>query len=603
MNEVKIIVTVDNRTFQDFERIRRHIRGIFDDQSQLGGGGGVSDTFSKTARKAGEAGGKALKEGLSFSLSALKDAPWELKAAGAAVGGVLGVTAGAAAAAVLTGGVLAGAAVGGIVGGLKLAAQSPEVQDAASVLGSSILAELQEMARSAGFADASIAALDQLGEAWDRNSTHVREALYAAAKYVEPLTDAVEGFGERILPKITLAIQRAGPVVDVLKTGLPQLGEALGKALDDMTRNADEGAAALQMVFDIVSITVIALGNAVDAGAKFYNTLLDVGSAVSGAAEDIIDFITPFDFFSNYLADVNDEFERLRDIADGSNPKLTAFSVDIKGTAGEMRDAERAAKGVQRAVDEMNAAFEDAFDTMMDVESANIDVKLGFIDLRKELQELGKVKDADSEKGLRQKDAINEQIQLLDRQRQAAIDAGAGSKEATDTANAAYVAGIDALKKMLKELGLLTPALEKYLAQWRELAAPKVISITAKVNVVESGGRTPARGTYAQAAGGLTPTSVFGAASGMMIGGGSLTEVGEYGRELVRLPPSAQVYNHGTSNRMLDALGSGGGGRVAIEVYPAPSFTATLSDEMIKNLRFRVRNEAGGDVNAFFSAY
>lgn len=604
MNEVEIIITAQNRTFQEFERVRRQIHGIADDMNKLGAK--IPETFSKpsTKKKIKDEVSETIKGGIQFGFSSIGDVikamPSEMKLAGAALGGLVGLQAASAIAAILTGGILAGAAAGAVAGGLKLAAQDPEVKDAASALGSQVTANLQAMATTAGFSGQAIESLDKVGDAWGRNSVLIRDALHAAADYVQPLTDAVIGFAENVLPSITKAVQRAEPVVRVLEKGIPQLGAGIGRMLDDMTKNADEGAAALQMVFDITTALVGALGKAVDNGARFYGTMLDVGSSVSGAMEDFADILPIFGFLKDYLHDTNDEFEKLRDISDGATPKISGFSQGIRGTAGELKDAQRAADKTARAILDLNNAFEVAFDTMMNVEDANIDVKLGFIEMRKELGELGRVTDMNSEKGLRATEIINGQVKMLERQRDAAVEAGAGSKESIDAANKAYLAGIDTLRRMLKELGLLTPAMDAYLARWRELIAPKVVPVTLKVNVVESGGRIPARGQYALASGGMVPA---GAASGMLLGGGSLTKVGEYGAEYAQFPPGTKIHNNGTTQRIDAALAGGGGGPLRIEVSAAPSFGQSFVDETIKQLRFRVRTEAGGDANAFFEAY
>lgn len=608
MNEVEIIITAENRTFQEFERVRRHIHGIADDLDKLSKS--IPGKFSApgTKQKIKEELGDGIKGGIEFGMSGIGDVvkamPTEMKVAGAALGAMVGLQAASAAAAILTGGILAGAAAGAVIGGLKLAAQDPEVKAAGSALGERITANMQAMAVTAGFNSQAITSLDKVGEAWGRNSAKIRDAMDAAARYVQPLTDAVIAFGEEVLPSITKAVQRAEPVVKVLSTGIPQLGKGLGQALDDMTKNADEGAAALQMVFDITTALIGALGNAVDKGAQFFGTMLDVGSAVSGAAEDVVDILPTFGFLKDYVRGANDEFEKLRDISDGATPKITGFGEGIKGTAGETRDMERAARNATRAVADLNAAFELAFGVMMNVEESTIAVKLGFIEMREELKELGRFTDLNSEKGLRGTQIINDQISALERQRDAAIKAGDGSKEATDAANRAYLAGIDTLRKMLKDLGLLTPAMEAYLAKWRELVAPKTVSITAKVNVVESGGLV--RGgtrTFAMASGGVVPA---GAASGMMLGGGSLTKVGEFGEEYARFPPGTQIYNTGATKRIDAAMasgGAGGGPPLRIEVSAAPSFGSAFVDETIRQLRFRVRMEAGGDAASFFNSY
>jgi hypothetical protein len=595
VNEVTIVVTVRDQTFQDLERIRRHALGIFNDIDK-----NTKSLPEKIAKTVTSSAKKAATEGLSFSLSAIKDAPFELKAAGVAFGTLFGVTAASAAAAILSGGVLAGAAAAGVAGGLKLAARSPEVQDAAAVLGETVLKHLEAMSLSLGFNFEAIAALDQVGEAWARNSGKVRDALAASVQYVQPLVEGMIDFAEGVLPGLTKAIQRAEPVVRVLERGLGETGDTIGKALDRISENGDEAAAALQLVFDATNIMINGLGKAISAGTKFFHTILDIGSVLTGAVEDWFPDWTPI---AKHLRQVNDEFERLLAIAEGRGGVFGWVGGVDRGTDSLKRlaEQERAAK---RELDKLNQSFADSFNIMMSVEQANIGVKLGLIELKKELEDNGRTVNANTEAGLRSRDAILEQIGALERQRTAAIEAGAGSAQASEAANASYIAGIEAIRSMLRQLKLLTPEMDALLNQWVNLAKPKTIPVTVRVNVVDPGGLLRARGTYALASGGMAPTPVPGAASGMLIGGGSLTRVGEHGEELVRLPPGAQVYNNGQTRRMDSTMGGwGGGGKLAVEVYPAPGLGSAFADEMIKVLRYRVRTESGGDVSAFFDAY
>jgi len=91
-----------------------------------------------------------------------------------------------------------------------------------------------------------------------------------------------------------------------------------------------------------------------------------------------------------------------------------------------------------------------------------------------------------------------------------------------------------------------------------------------------------------RAHGGIVGAVPMAAAGGIRNG---LTMVGEYGRELVELPPGSRVHPNGTTERM---MAGGGGGPAQIIVSARPGASRDLMDALLQWLRFEVRTAGSG---------
>lgn len=592
MNEVKIIVTAQNQTFQEFERVRRHIAQINGDLDKL-----TKSLPDKLGGKTGQKAGEELRKGIQFGFKSFGDLmsamPTELKVAGAAAGATLAAAMLPAIGATISAGVLAGLGGGAVAFGIKQAANDPAVQDAAGALGETISDHLKVL--TTPFTQPTLEALDVAAQVWERNAVHLERAFVAGAKYVRPLTDAVASFANEVIPALARGVERAEPVIDAASSAIPKLGKAVASAFDDMTANADESAAALTALTDFISISIIGVGKFIGLLTEAFATTLRFGAAMSGWQEDFLEAIPAAGFFAGYMRDVNDEFERLLAIAEGRAPRVVGSVREIgSATDGLAQDTRRAA----REVEALNKAFDDLFNRTMNVDKAAIRYQQAIDDLTETLRENGRTLDINTQKGRDNREAILDVVSAIEASRDAAIKAAQGSVEGTEAANRAYNKQLDALREQLRLLGYNKAEIDALINKYNILAQPLRKTIT--VTVVEQGGRIPARGLYAQAAGGITP-AVPGYAGGGMVGGAGMIESGEYGRELGFLPPGTMMKSNAQSRTLVaDALagigGWGGIGRsnVTLEVVPSPSAGPAFIDALIRELQWRVRGAGGG---------
>jgi len=152
----------------------------------------------------------------------------------------------------------------------------------------------------------------------------------------------------------------------------------------------------------------------------------------------------------------------------------------------------------------------------------------------------------------------------------------------------------DSLRKTLEAAKLTKPQIAAIEAQLRsaERAANNwegTYTQTFITRYKEMGLKSPSGGMggfQGHAAGGIVGAAVGGIHSGMRM-------VGEYGPELMELPPGTRVHSNPDSERMMSGVGQGGGLQIAIK--PGFAGDSDIMDAILKALRFEIR-QADGNV-------
>ena len=235
-------------------------------------------------------------EGRSFFSKAISEAEGELKnlegfakdlgpkigeqlGAGISVMGPVLAGVGIAAApligATISAAVIGASGVGGVVGGLLLAKKDIRVQAAAKELSGFIGDELNKAAGP--FVPATLAGIDQIRGAFSHMSGDFTSIFASASRYVSPLISGVTGLVENVLHGVANAVDKAGPVIDVLRQDLPALGKTIGDVLTELSKDAPSAAAALDQLLNVVGAGVIVLGGWIDILTKTYGILASTG--------------------------------------------------------------------------------------------------------------------------------------------------------------------------------------------------------------------------------------------------------------------------------------------------------------------------------------
>lgn len=447
--------------------------------------------------------------------------------AGATIGGATVAGAGLGA---------AGAAVGG-----ALAADPARVGDAWEHEIDRIKAKWIEAGRAG--VEPTISAVHILGK--EISSINFEKIVSKGAQYLEPLARAAGAAFRYIASGVETIVDSAGPEMAVLAREVPETGRAIKEALEAIADGSEGGADALTDLFHILQGVIVGTGNFIGGTEKLYGWL----TKASDTTREWVDNINPLVGKIHELQTQGDGLviaHKFRESAD-----------EASALTGELTDMTSQARI-------LNDTFDRLFGIMMNVDEANIRVKLGMAELADAARDEGTSRDELTEKVLRQ-------IQALEDQRQAQLNTGDSSQEATDRINANFRAQLEALKRMF-------PALAELIDKYEQLAQDRTATI--RVNIIEhvtatnegvlSTGDLRRRVGSAYAHGGVVG-AVPGAAAGGVRNG--LVNVAEHGRELAllapgpaMLPPGSTVIPNGATENALRGGGSAGMQEIVLRV-------------------------------------
>lgn len=193
---------------------------------------------------------------------------------------IAGLSAGAVVAgpfvgALLAGGIMAGIATAGIGAGVILAAKDPEVKAAWAQTGDSIGDILQDAASP--FRKELIEAAGQGQAAFERWKPMFHQIFGVASTMLDPLLDAIEGSGDRLLPTIMTAMNAAGPAIDALADGIEGTVSAVADVIDMLQDNGPEAAVALRAAFFLVQSSIQSAGLAINGLTEGFGHLIEFG--------------------------------------------------------------------------------------------------------------------------------------------------------------------------------------------------------------------------------------------------------------------------------------------------------------------------------------
>jgi hypothetical protein len=388
----------------------------------------------------GQEAGSAITGGIG-KLAADIPAPAYAKAA-------IGVSAAPAIASLSGAALLSGAAFAGV--GLGVAGAVAGNPGLFQKKWSDAIAEVSNrwQAASRGFEGPTLRAFDILKGAVD--NIHLEKILKDAEKYVVPLAHGIAGFITPLANGIGKLVEKAGPVVDVLSKDLPVLGQAFEQALGDVGEGAGGAANALHDLIGYVGIAVVALGKFIEVGSKAYDLI------------------------------------RLPLIPDSASAGIESFGRRLHGAKTATDDTAKGflglgAAGAAAAVQtlKLNDALSETRNTMLAMANANVGVAQGWLDLKKELADGAKTLDTNTQAGIDNQKAILDQIGLIERRREAEIDAAHGSKEAIDAANKEYDASVEKLRAAAYAAGFNKQQVDALIASLG--AVPAVTEANVKV--------------------------------------------------------------------------------------------------------------------------
>jgi hypothetical protein len=164
----------------------------------------------------------------------------------------------------IAGAVIGGAGIGGVAGGIALAARSEEVKSAGKTLGGTLLADLQR--RSAAFVPATLAAIGQVRQGFVEMGPDL-DRIFKSSRFVAPLTDGLLKGVRGFVSGLADAIDNADPVIASLSNAFGQIGASTGDLFKSVSRDAEQGAGAIDQLTFAVTNFIGATGGILHAGA------------------------------------------------------------------------------------------------------------------------------------------------------------------------------------------------------------------------------------------------------------------------------------------------------------------------------------------------
>ncbi|PWR08570.1 hypothetical protein DKT68_15245 [Micromonospora acroterricola] len=270
-------------------------------------------------------------------------------------------------AAVLSGAVVGAAGAGGLVGGVAIAAKHPQVQAAAKLTGDTLMRELQRGAVS--FVPATVESLgivrSEIGEIGD----DLERAFSRAAPMLAPLTRDVLAGAEDAVDGFATAVQRAGPVVDVLGDIARDAGDLVGDVFEDLSENAYEGSRALAALWGVFSAGIRSVVSTISALTEAYGLMEKFGALLAGDRDKLLQLIVEEHNAKAAGGGLSENLEELIAGFTETGDTVAAAAVEVES----LTDAIRRMAGENISAEQANIRLEEAIDRATEAGKKNND--------------------------------------------------------------------------------------------------------------------------------------------------------------------------------------------------------------------------------------
>lgn len=251
--------------------------------------------------------------------------PMAMNPAVAAIGAGPALTIATTLGTAVAGGIVGAAGVGGVVGGLAIAAKHSAVKAAATSMSEEVGGILQRAAVS--FVPAAVEGLSIIRGEFRQAEGDLSTLFSASSRYVRPLAEGVGSAFRDILAGVAELASRAGPVINVISSGIKRFGDAARDGLESLGDNANEGARALAIMFTVLEYGVRAIFATVNGFAEMFGWMEKVGGLMTG---------------QGFTAVIRDAYEDQMKAADGSatlSKELEGLLAGFQGTSTEAQAA------------------------------------------------------------------------------------------------------------------------------------------------------------------------------------------------------------------------------------------------------------------------
>jgi len=529
-----------------------------------------SDTDTKNV---GKDAGKLIGSGIGEALGAL---PSQLKGAGIAIGVGLAAAAAPFIGSAVGAAVIGGVGLGGIAGGIAAAAQDPRVKAAGEHLGDSLKGSFTGIGEP--FIDPLIDQMGRLEGIGSAFFAKLGDDIAPLADHLDHLTDGVAGFARNL--DFSKAAKAAGPLLDIIGDELPEVGEALSDMFESISEESGGLAIGLTQVFDVIETGIRLTGSFIGTLAALNEDVTDAASNLGHMADEFRD--SPFMWLAPYFTPLSLAISDVGDKADEYTHRAIRAKDESIGLAMALKEAADDAVDFSDAIDKL-------FGKNMDVAEATSRYKNGVRDLREELTEGKRTLNENTEEGLKNADAIREQINNIEELRKSEF-AQTGDIKAT---TAAYEARIEKIRAEAIALGFDKAAVDAIVNAWKNI--PKQVDTQYRVDVKFS--NQEFRGKL------LTGEihSLEHRASGGPVMAGKSYVVNENGVEILTAGQNGYVMNASQSKAMMS--GSSGGSAMAGTQEIRIMLDIRVDDEeQARRIRKQVEALGGGNVQVAYGS-
>lgn len=515
-------------------------------RNDTGGFRSITDGIKKAVDDAGRS---APKSGEDFALGFMNRFRTIVTPQGAAALAAVAIAAAPAIGATIAGAVIGGGAGLGILGGLMLVKDNPRIAQIGESVGKTIESNMKIDAGV--FVEPVLAGIGIIDSAFDDSRSNFQRIFAAASEFVEPLAATIRNVINDLSSGLATMIEGSGPTVGAFLDGIASSASIVGEWFRQLGEDGAAAGTAITAVFQVVNVSLMAI----------FGTI--------SSLTDAFGFLAQMGMFGPVL---QEHFLVAKAAAEEAKGSIDEFASSVNA----VNDAATNTKnGLQALSDQLRAQYDPAF-ALVDAQNA----------LAKAQGEYEKaVTDAGAESWKAQ-----EKLTALGK---------AGVNVATATANASGVFDgkmSPALRGTLTAAGATAGQIDALERQFREAKAAGdafahgyYADAYVTYHII---GKPDRRGNFGNlgdfsGVGGYAHGGITGAAGGGMRSG--MKMVGEFGPELIQLPPSTRVHSNSDTRRMM-ASGKGGGGNMSITINSGGS---RMDDLLVEILSDAVRQRGG----------
>lgn len=253
---------------------------------------------------------------------------------------------------VLSAGIVGGIATAGVGAGVALAiADDPRVAAAGKRLALTVRTSLTDAA--APFRKETLAAIGDVQDAFVELRPLLQDIFGDASKFLRPLVAGVTGAIAELGPGLAAAVEKAGPVIDVISRKLPELGRTIGNQIEIIAGGSEDAAEALSSLFTVLDVGISTVGPSLRALTETFG-LLDKAGLLTG----FVGIADKMGLFNTNAKEMHRRGEDVTGALDGMNAAATRAATQVQTLAQrtrELADANRTAVSTE-------IAFEEAID-------------------------------------------------------------------------------------------------------------------------------------------------------------------------------------------------------------------------------------------------